>query len=305
MSGITNSLCTGCSCPGKGRLGSGVMTGHTAQVYGRGFGGTNSSVTAAKGVYAANAALIPNQRGGTGVPSATNSYTVKMAEDAGVNGTTLKEYEKLPFNLVKQNVVSASAPKGKSSQAFKNSLTLKGGRGKKGYSHPKKGQASRTKKGRKDFTTKKGHKYFNRRGHRQKHAQGSRKVRNPYKKSGGVGKKGYSHPKKGQASRTKKGRKDFTTKKGHKYFNRRGHRQKRAQGSRMIRLPFQMGGSAPFPSSDNNILSAGQPNLNTKAQPGFNTNKGYTLSPDSGVGGMYANPIPIDSYKTCSTAPKF
>ena len=85
----------------------------------------------------------------------------------------------------------------------------------------------------------------------------------------------------------------------------RGHRQKRAQGSRMIRLPFQMGGSAPFPSSDNNILSAGQPNLNTKAQPGFNTNKGYTLSPDSGVGGMYANPIPIDSYKTCSTAPKF
>ncbi len=304
MSGIAKSLCTGCSCPGKGRLGSGIMTGNTAQVAGHGFGGTNSAVLAAKGQYAGNAALIPPQVGGTGDLHVGNSYTTKMLQDAGVNGTTLKIEQKLPFNFVKQPNASLKGPVGRSPAFSSSAKTLKGGRGKKGYSHPKKGKASRTKKGRKDFTTKKGHKYFNRRGHRQKRAQGSRKVRHPYKKSGGVGKKGYSHPKKGKASRSMKGLKDFTTKLGHKYFNRKGHRQNYAQGSRKLGLPFQMGGSAPFPSNDNRILSAGNPNLNTKAQPGFNTNKGYTISPDSGVGGMFANPIPINGYKTCSTAPK-
>ena len=62
-----------------------------------------------------------------------------------------------------------------------------GGRGAKGYSHPKKGQKSRTRKGRQDFTTKKGNKYFDRKGHRSRHAKRSMKKRNPYMKGGSGG----------------------------------------------------------------------------------------------------------------------
>ena len=268
MSSISQGLCTGCkspgcACPGEGRLGAGIMTGHTNQVYGHGFSGTKSNVVAAQGKYAAGAALIPNQGGGDGNQSAMNTYGTNIAKGQGVNGSPLKEFPKLPMNLIKERSVgnpvgksphySSNAKKvggqaggtgrptandtysmgvselsdgkkikvysqkspnlnkgmgmgisGHSGQFASNAMSLKGGRGKKGYSHPKKGQGSRTKKGRKDFTTKKGNKYFNRRGHRQMRAQGSRKVRNPYKKSGGMGKKGYSHPKKGQGSRTKK-----------------------------------------------------------------------------------------------------
>ena len=62
-----------------------------------------------------------------------------------------------------------------------------GGRGAKGYSHPKKGQKSKTRKGRQDFTTKKGNKYFDRKGHRSRHAKKSMKYRNPYMKGGSGG----------------------------------------------------------------------------------------------------------------------
>ena len=44
------------------------------------------------------------------------------------------------------------------------------------YSHPKKGQASRTRKGKLDFVTHKGDKYFNKGNKRQ------RKSRKPYRK---------------------------------------------------------------------------------------------------------------------------
>ena len=96
----------------------------------------------------------------------------------------------------------------------------RGGVGKKGYSHPKRGQKSRTRKGNKDFTTKKGNKVFHRRRHYV------RKSRKPYRKRrrrGGVGIKGFSHPKAGQASLTRKGNKDFTTKKGNMDFHRQHH----------------------------------------------------------------------------------
>ena len=94
----------------------------------------------------------------------------------------------------------------------------RGGVGKKGYSHPKRGQKSRTRKGNKDFTTKKGNKVFHRRRHYV------RKSRKPYRKRhGGVGIKGFSHPKAGQASLTRKGNKDFTTKKGNRDFHRQHH----------------------------------------------------------------------------------
>ena len=96
----------------------------------------------------------------------------------------------------------------------------RGGVGKKGYSHPKRGQKSRTRKGNKDFTTKKGNKVFHRRRHYV------RKSRKPYRKRrrrGGVGVKGFSHPKAGQASLTRKGNKDFTTKKGNKDFHIQHH----------------------------------------------------------------------------------
>ena len=96
----------------------------------------------------------------------------------------------------------------------------RGGVGKKGYSHPKRGQKSRTRKGNKDFTTKKGNKVFHRRRHYV------RKSRKPYRKrrrKGGVGIKGFSHPKAGQASLTRKGNKDFTTKKGNMDFHRQHH----------------------------------------------------------------------------------
>ena len=207
--------------------------------------------------------------------SAINSYGTGVLTGAGAIGTPLKIEERLPFNFVKKSNASLSrkVPKGISSVFSKNAKTFKGGRGKKGYSHPKKGRASRTNKGRKDFTTKKGHKYFNRIGHRQKRTQRSRKVRKPYKKLGGVG----------------------------KYSKRRGRRQNYAKRSRNLRLPYQMGGTSPFPSNDNMMLPAGNPSLNTKAPSGFNTNKGYTINPDSGVGGMFANPTPINGYKTCST----
>jgi len=275
MSGIAKSLCTGCSCAGNGRLNGGVMTGNTTQVAGHGFSGTNSSILAAKGQYAGNAALIQPQMGGSPGPSSGNSYTTKMQPGAGVNGTTLNTTKGLPFNFVKQSNagLGGKGPKGYSPFFSSKAKTLKGGRGKKGYSHPKKGRASRTKKGRKNFTTKKGNKYYNRRGHRQKRAQKSRKVRNTYKKSVGL---------------------------GNKYSNHMGYRHNYAK-SRKARLPYQMGGSSPFPSNDNMMLPAGNPSLNTKAPSGFNTNKGYTINPDSGVGGMFANPIPINGYKTCST----
>ena len=52
---------------------------------------------------------------------------------------------------------------------------------------------------------------------------GRRRTRKHIKQRGGVGKKGYSHPKRGQKSRTRKGNKDFTTKKGNKVFHRRRH----------------------------------------------------------------------------------
>lgn len=96
----------------------------------------------------------------------------------------------------------------------------RGGVGKKGYSHPKRGQKSRTRKGNKDFTTKKGNKVFHRRRHYV------RKSRKPYRKRrrrGGVGVKGFSHPKAGQASLTRKGNKDFTTKKGNRDFHIQHH----------------------------------------------------------------------------------
>lgn len=52
---------------------------------------------------------------------------------------------------------------------------------------------------------------------------GGRRTRKRRRKRGRVGKKGYSHPKRGQKSRTRKGNKDFTTKKGNKVFHRRRH----------------------------------------------------------------------------------
>ena len=52
---------------------------------------------------------------------------------------------------------------------------------------------------------------------------GGRRTRKHRKKRGRVGKKSYSHPKRGQKSRTRKGNKDFTTKKGNKVFHRRRH----------------------------------------------------------------------------------
>ena len=51
---------------------------------------------------------------------------------------------------------------------------------------------------------------------------GGRRTRKHRKKRGGVGKKGYSHPKRGQKSRTRKGNKDFTTKKGNKVLIQNG-----------------------------------------------------------------------------------
>ena len=54
--------------------------------------------------------------------------------------------------------------------------------------------------------------------------------RRTMKRRGGMGKKGYSHPKKGQRSRTRKGRKAFVTHKGDKYYNRRRHRQRGKHG---------------------------------------------------------------------------
>ena len=54
----------------------------------------------------------------------------------------------------------------------------KGGKGKKGFSHPKKGKKSRTRRGRKDFTTKKTSHVFDEGSHYV------RKGRRPYRKGG-------------------------------------------------------------------------------------------------------------------------
>ena len=62
---------------------------------------------------------------------------------------------------------------------------------------------------------------------------GRRRTRKHRKKRGGVGKKGYSHPKRGQKSRTRKGNKDFTTKRGNKVFHRRRHNVRKS------RKPYQ------------------------------------------------------------------
>jgi hypothetical protein len=56
------------------------------------------------------------------------------------------------------------------------------GRGAKGYSHPKKGQKSKTYKGRQHFTTKRGNKYLNMKGHAKRSMK-----KTPYMKGGSGG----------------------------------------------------------------------------------------------------------------------
>ena len=63
----------------------------------------------------------------------------------------------------------------------------KGGAQTRKYTHPKKGQKSRTMENEEDFTTKKRSNWFNRRKHRQNHPQGSLKIRLPYMTGGGCG----------------------------------------------------------------------------------------------------------------------
>ena len=111
----------------------------------------------------------------------------------------------------------------------------RGGRGKKGFSHPKKGRRSRTRKGNKNFTTKRGNKNY----HRKRHNIVLKK--RPYTKRrrrrrGGRGILGYSHPTKGQASRTRRGNKNFTTKRGNQNYHRNRHNVV------LNTKPFQKGG---------------------------------------------------------------
>jgi len=96
---------------------------------------------------------------------------------------------------------------------------------------------SKTMRKKEDFTTKKKSNVYNE--SRLKKLIGRRTMRAPiFSFVGGVGKKGYSHPGKRQASRTMKGKLDFTTKKHNKFFNRGSHRQDHAQGSRRVRNPY-------------------------------------------------------------------
>ena len=96
---------------------------------------------------------------------------------------------------------------------------------------------SKTMRKKEDFTTKKKSNVYNE--SRLKKLIGRRTMRAPiFSFVGGVGKKGYSHPGKRQASRTMKGKLDFTTKKHNKFFNRGNHRQDHAQGSRRVRNPY-------------------------------------------------------------------
>ena len=96
---------------------------------------------------------------------------------------------------------------------------------------------SKTMRKKEDFTTKKKSNVYNE--SRLKKLIGRRTMRAPiFSFVGGVGKKGYSHPGKRQASRTMKGKLDFTTKKHNKFFNRGSHRQDHAQGSGRVRNPY-------------------------------------------------------------------
>ena len=94
MSKLAKSLCTGCtstgcSCPGKGRLGSGIMTGETAQVMGHGFAGTSSNVVAAKGQFARNATVVPPAPFTTSIPYVSRAEGRPVPPDCGAGGTTV------------------------------------------------------------------------------------------------------------------------------------------------------------------------------------------------------------------------
>ena len=139
------------------------------------------------------------------------------------------------------NLVTKGGCKGTTCNVTAAKGVYKGGRDRtrkcpKGKKFCKWGK-SKTMRKKEDFTTKKKSNVYNE--SRLKRLIGRRTMRAPvFEFVGGVGKKGYSHPGKRQASRTMRGTLDFTTKKHNKFFNRGNHRQDHALGSRRKRNPY-------------------------------------------------------------------
>merc|ERR1711871_1639428 len=165
------------------------------------------------------------------------SFTEVMNQRQGVSEQLSKVSTKGLAQRFGNNVPSQSPKLEKADALFlknnatKNKVPQKGGaksrKCPKGKKYCKWGK-SKTMKRREDFTTKKSSNMYNEK--RLKRLIGRKTMRAPiFKFIGGVGKKGYSHPKKRQGSLTMKGKEDFTTKKGNKFFNRQGHRQTHAK----------------------------------------------------------------------------
>lgn len=140
------------------------------------------------------------KRGGNNFPKVSPSISKLNAQVLSGGGRKTKKYHKGSRSKTmpgKKDFTTKKKSKRYNEKRFKKLFGRRtgrapifpfvGGRGAKGYSHPKKGQKSKTRKGRQDFTTKRGNKYFDRKGHRSRHAQRSTKKRNPYMKGGSGG----------------------------------------------------------------------------------------------------------------------
>ena len=139
-------------------------------------------------------------RGGNNYPKLSPTITKLNAQVLSGGGRKTKKYRKGSRSKTmpgKKDFTTKKKSKRYNEKRFKRLFgertgrapifSFVGGRGAKGYSHPKKGQKSRTRKGRQDFTTKRGNKYFDRMGHRSRHAKRSVKKRRPYMKGGSGG----------------------------------------------------------------------------------------------------------------------
>jgi hypothetical protein len=228
------------------------------------------------------------------------------------------------------NLVTKGGCKGTTCNVTAAKGVYKGGRDRtrkcpKGKKFCKWGK-SKTMRKKEDFSTKKKSNVYNE--SRLKRLIGRRTMRAPvFEFVGGVGKKGFSHPGKRQASRTMRGKLDFTTKKHNKFFNRGNHRQDHALGSMRKRNPYtnlkkgkksrkkakktgrfvsaapamnpmvagpQMGGS-PLQYSE----LKGPTGTQALAKSASNF---YEVLNDPGQGGKLAMPVPIKAKPSCPTS---
>ena len=240
---------------------------------------------------------LQNDGGGVQLPCNT-ALPVKSSQKGGNYYTTVLD-PKINMEL------KGSYPEikgGMSENHCRSGPAAGGGRGKKHGTRKrrssKKGSRSKTRPGHKNYMSWRRSKRIN--SKRLKRLTGKRTGKSRFFfYTGGVGKKGYSHPKKHQKSRRRKGRQDFVTHRGDKYYNRRSHRQTGKHSPYMKRRK-----SSKKSRSRNRKLRGGANNQGTIGCPQYMSNKpfssvystGGTLAPKNLA---LANPVPFKAFDDC------